>query len=71
MASGVAILKDPRLRALYDRLRGRGKSMGRARRGVADRLLAMLVAMLNANELYDAERRTLARADASPAAGAH
>ena len=55
--SGIAAQHDPRLRALYERLRKSGKTVGRARRGVADRALAMLVAMLKANELYDPQRR--------------
>ena len=56
----VAIQQDPRARALYDRLRAQGKTYGRAIRGVADRLLAMLVAMLKRGELYDPNRRALA-----------
>lgn len=37
----------------YTELRGKGHSHGRALRGVADRLLAVLVAMLKSNSLYD------------------
>ena len=37
----------------YAELRGKGHSHGRALRGMADRLLAVLVAMLRSNTLYD------------------
>ncbi len=59
-----AILLDPRARAHYERLRQRGHSHGRALRGVVDRLLAMLIAMLRAGTLYDPNRRQLAILDA-------
>lgn len=48
---------DPHCRAHYDRLRSRGHGHGRALRGVADRSLAVLVAMLTSRTLYDPERR--------------
>jgi len=48
--------------ALYARLRARGCSHGRALRGVADRLLAVLVAMLRHQTLYDPERRRISAA---------
>jgi len=41
----------------YQRLRARGHSHGRALRGVADRLLAVLCAMLRSGTLYDRSRR--------------
>lgn len=47
---------DPHSRAHYTALRQRGHSHPRALRGVADRLLAILVAMLKAGTLYDAAR---------------
>jgi hypothetical protein len=50
--------RDPISRAHYARLRGAGHSHGRALRGIADRLLAMLVAMLRSGSMYDARRRT-------------
>jgi transposase len=49
--------RDPRIAALYQRLRARGKSEARALRSVGDRLLAMLVAMLKTQTLYDPSRR--------------
>lgn len=57
---GGAVKKDPRLASLYRRLRAGSQSVGRARRGVADRLLAMLVSMLKNDQLYDPARRTSA-----------
>jgi transposase len=55
----IAIQIEPRARAHYHALRGRGHSHGRALRGVVDRLLAMLIAMLRAGTRYDANRRQL------------
>ena len=43
-------------------MRARGHSNGRAIRGVADRLLSVLVAMLKAGALYEPDRRTAATA---------
>jgi transposase len=51
------ICHDPRSRAHYEQLRARGHSYGRALRGVVDRLLRVLVAMLTTQTLYDASRR--------------
>jgi len=48
---------DPRSRDQYQRLRAAGHSHGRALRGVADRLLAMLVAILNTGVPYDKSLR--------------
>jgi transposase len=48
---------DPLSKAHYSALRGRGHSHGRALRGVADRLLSVLVAMLEDCTLYDPSRR--------------
>jgi transposase len=62
--AGAAIQHDPRLRAMYVKLRARGHTHSRALRGVADRLLAMLVSMLRNRTLYDESRR--ASADAPP-----
>jgi len=47
--------------ALYARLRARGCSHGRALRGVGDRLLAVLIAMLRTQALYDPARRRAPR----------
>lgn len=53
----VATQKDPISRARYAALRARGHSHARALRGVADRLLAMLCAMLKNQTLYDPNHR--------------
>jgi transposase len=55
--ANVSIQHDPRSKAHYARLRAAKHSHARALRGVADRLLAMLVAMLKRGELYDPARR--------------
>jgi transposase len=47
---------DPYARALYKDMRRRGLAHERALRGVADRLLARLVATIRDDALYDAER---------------
>jgi len=49
-----AIKKDARYRAKYEALRARGKSWGRALRSIADHLLYVACAMLDAGTLYDA-----------------
>lgn len=56
-----SIRLDQRCRAHYDRLRQR-HGHARALRGVADRLLGMLIAMLVKGTLYDPARRQLAGA---------
>jgi transposase len=53
-----SIQADPRSRRHYQQLRAKGHGHARALRGVVDRLLAMLVAMLKSGTLYDASRRT-------------
>ena len=55
-----AILHDAIARAQYDRLRAAGHSRGRALRGVADRLLAMLTSMLRTGSVFDPARRQAA-----------
>ena len=52
-----AIRHDAHSRAHYDRLRARGHSHGRAVRGVIDRLLRVLIAMLATQTVYDPNRR--------------
>ena len=52
-----ALHRDPRSKAHYARLRAAGHSHGRALRGLADRLLSMLVAMLKSGLPYDHARR--------------
>ena len=50
---------DARSKDQYQRLRKAGHSHGRALRGVADRLLAVLVAILNTGVPYNPELRTI------------
>jgi transposase len=57
--SGVSIIFDSRSRQHYDRLRAVGHAHARALRGVADRLLAVLVAILKSGIPYDAGRRRI------------
>ena len=54
----VSVQVDARCRAHYDRLRQRGHEHARALRGVVDRSLAVLMAMLTSRTLYDPERRS-------------
>src|SRR5207249_4842726 len=49
----VATQRDPRCRARYTALRKRGHSHGRALRGVADRLLALVCVLLQRQTLFD------------------
>jgi len=53
----TAVRLDPHSTAHDQRLRARGHSHGRALRGVVDRLLRVLIAMLKTQTLYDAARR--------------
>jgi transposase len=53
----VGIQHDPVSRWQYSQLRSAGHSHGRSLRGVSDRLLSVLCAMLRHGTLYDAERR--------------
>lgn len=55
----TAVRHDPHRAAHYQRLRARGHSHGRALRGVVDRLLRVLIAMLKTQTLYDAARRSV------------
>jgi len=50
-------LRDPLARLHYDRLRQEGHSHARALRGVADRWISVLMAMLSSGTLYDPTRR--------------
>lgn len=52
-----ALRIDPRSRAHYQRLRRGGHSRARAIRGITDRLLAVLIAALKTDTVYDAARR--------------
>jgi transposase len=49
---------DPRSRRHYQQSRAKGHNHERALRGVVDRLLPLLMAMLKSRTLYDANRRT-------------
>jgi transposase len=53
---------DPRSKEHYAELRAKGHSHGRALRGVADRLLAVLISMLDSGTTYDPNRRATAAA---------
>jgi hypothetical protein len=46
--------RDPRSRAYYQQLRGRGHTHGRALRSVTDRALRILVTLLTRGQLFDA-----------------
>lgn len=52
----AAVLRDPWAKHLYTAMRQRGLKHSRALRGVADRLLARLVALLRTASLYDRSR---------------
>lgn len=64
----VATQKDPAARRRYAALRAKGHSHGRALRGVADRLLRILIAMLKSGTLYDPScaRRPIGRLATGP-----
>jgi transposase len=53
-----SIQHDPRSKAHYAVLRSHGHTHGRALRGVADRLLGVLISMLTHRSPYDAARRS-------------
>lgn len=53
------VQRDQRCRAHYTRLRQAGHNNARALRGVTDRMLAVLVAMLKNRTMYDPARREL------------
>ena len=53
----TAARHDPPSRAHYEQLRARGHSHARAIRGIVDRLLRVLIAMLTAGAMYDPLRR--------------
>ncbi len=58
--SRVSSQNDARSKEHYAALRAKGHSHGRALRGVADRLLAVLIAMLRSGTLYDPNHQTAA-----------
>jgi hypothetical protein len=55
-----ASLYDPRAAALYKAMRERGHSHARALRGVADRMLKLLITLLEKGQPYDASLRNAA-----------
>jgi hypothetical protein len=59
---------DEQSKAHYAELRAKGHSHGRALRGVGDRLMAVLIAMLTHRTLYDPNRRAQASNSVRPAA---
>lgn len=61
----TSVQHDARSKQHYARLRACGHSHGRALRGVADRLLTVLIAMLKSGEYYDPGRRSAVAVDAS------
>lgn len=62
-----SLSKDPIARRHYDRLRAQGHSHARALRGVADRWLAVLIAMLRTGTLYDpTQRKAWLNSDTNP-----
>jgi transposase len=65
-AARVSSQADPHSHAVYSELRRRGQSHGRALRAVADRMLRILVAMLESGTLYDAARPRRVPAGAVP-----
>lgn len=56
----VTMQRTPHGRAVYTAARARGQSHGRALRGLADRLLRMLIAMLRTRTPYDPSRLSVA-----------
>lgn len=52
----IAVLRDPHFKAHYEKLRAKGHTHARALRGVMDRILAIAVAMLRDQTLYDPAR---------------
>lgn len=63
----TAVQHDARAALLYQRLRARGCRHARAVRGVVDRLLDVLLAMVRDRTVYDPARYAAACADRSPA----
>ena len=63
----ISVQHDVRSKQQYARLRAAGHSHGRAHRSVADRLLAVLIAMLNSGQAYDPKRRLTNVAETSTA----
>ena len=62
----TSIQNDDRAKEHYARLRSVGHGHGRALRGVADRLLTMLIAMPKSGQTYDRVRRKTNERECSP-----
>lgn len=62
----VAVMWDPPSKTHYAALRQRGHSYARALRGVADRLLRVLIAMLKSDTLFDSSKRRPPRPNPLP-----
>jgi transposase len=67
--SSRSIMFDAHGRQHYDRLRAAGHPHARALRGVADRLLSVLIAILKSGILYDAGRHRASGCDTNGLAG--
>lgn len=65
--SGNAVLNDPFWKAKYAALRAVGHAHARALRTIGDRLLAVLVAILESGVPYDPSRKAVPRLDPAPA----
>ena len=65
--SRVSMQNDPHSREHYYRLRSKGHSHGRALRGLADRLLAVLFGMLRSQTVYDPALRQPSASSANSA----
>ena len=55
--AGCSIQHDPRSKQLYQDMRDRGLNHNRALRGIADRLLEMMISILKHRTMYDPKRR--------------
>jgi hypothetical protein len=67
--SGLSIMFDSRSRQHYDTLRAAGHGHPRALRGLGDRLLAVLTAILQSGKPYDASLRGISASTITKPAG--
>jgi len=68
--AGNAVQRDPHWKSHYATLRAAGHSHSRALRGIGDRLLAVMFAVLKTNTPYDRRRRGVHRLGVAPSAPA-
>ena len=54
----VSVVCDSKSKEIYVQMRAKGHSHGRTLRGIADRWLRVLMAMLRRKSIYDPKRRT-------------